>query len=242
MTTEGPPQLTIIQFWHDATPLDVVQVMETWRSGPSSGSFCYNRFDDGSARQFIGGHFDNHVLSAFDQCAIPAMRADLFRYCYLYVNGGVYVDADIGCSRNIKELTTGLDRGLLFSRTSLGKEKASDGVDRDISCTSVKLPNGFMIVLKREDKLLRHVLESAVANIETRSCNNVWRVTGPGIMSQLYNSGKKEALELFAGFEIMPESRLREFVHFFGGGTLKYKRSSQHWTTAQKTASIFRDG
>ena len=33
-------------------------------------------------------------MSAFDKCYHPSMQSDYFRYSYIFVEGGFYVDAD----------------------------------------------------------------------------------------------------------------------------------------------------
>ena len=56
--------------------------------------FKYIFFDDKDCRKFIRAHFDKEVVSAFDTLKPGAFKADLFRYCYLYIKGGVYLDLD----------------------------------------------------------------------------------------------------------------------------------------------------
>lgn len=48
-----------------------------------------------SMRSFIGEHFDEEVLWAFDYLNPYAYKADLGRYCILYILGGVYIDVGI---------------------------------------------------------------------------------------------------------------------------------------------------
>lgn len=43
-------------------------------------------------RRFIKKHFSPGVLDVYDGFVSGAFKADLFRYCWLYVNGGIYVD------------------------------------------------------------------------------------------------------------------------------------------------------
>ncbi len=43
-------------------------------------------------RKFIKSHFDSSVLMAYDTLKPGAFQADLFRYCFLYIRGGCYVD------------------------------------------------------------------------------------------------------------------------------------------------------
>ncbi len=54
----------------------------------------YEIFSRMSAHEFIKKNFDDPYLMAFDLCWHPAMRSDYFRLLKLYVNGGVYLDAD----------------------------------------------------------------------------------------------------------------------------------------------------
>jgi len=54
--------------------------------------FKYMLFDDDECRDFIITHFDDSVLNAYDSLLPGAFKADLWRYCILYINGGVYLD------------------------------------------------------------------------------------------------------------------------------------------------------
>ena len=52
----------------------------------------FKLYDDDDCREFIRKHFDKHVLWAFDALNTGAYKADLFRYCVLYIEGGIYMD------------------------------------------------------------------------------------------------------------------------------------------------------
>jgi mannosyltransferase OCH1-like enzyme len=52
----------------------------------------YKLFDDNEMRIFIKNNFDERILIAFDMLIAGAFKADLFRYCYLYIKGGCYFD------------------------------------------------------------------------------------------------------------------------------------------------------
>jgi len=52
----------------------------------------YKLFDDYECRNFIKIFFDKNILDAYDLLIPGAFKADLFRYCYLYINGGCYFD------------------------------------------------------------------------------------------------------------------------------------------------------
>ena len=52
----------------------------------------YHFFDNNACRDFIKEHFPKKVLDAYDNLIPGAYKADLWRYCVLYIHGGLYVD------------------------------------------------------------------------------------------------------------------------------------------------------
>lgn len=52
----------------------------------------YQIFDNYECRKFIKENFDEELLNAYDILLAGSFKADLFRYCYLYINGGCYFD------------------------------------------------------------------------------------------------------------------------------------------------------
>jgi len=54
--------------------------------------FEYSLFDDEECRVFILQYFGMVVLEAYDKLIPGAYKADLWRYCVLYIHGGFYLD------------------------------------------------------------------------------------------------------------------------------------------------------
>tara|TARA_Y100000389_G_C17465790_1_gene525406 strand:- start:173 stop:982 length:810 start_codon:yes stop_codon:yes gene_type:complete len=54
--------------------------------------FRIEYYDDEKSRNFIKTHFNKEILNAYDRLVPGAYKADFFRYCVLYINGGVYSD------------------------------------------------------------------------------------------------------------------------------------------------------
>lgn len=90
-----PAPKRIVQFWDDLgrLPDDVKACMDSWRQLEHFG-FEIEVFDVSSAKKFIQGHLGNRYEKAFDKCYHPSMMSDYFRYSYVFVNGGFYIDAD----------------------------------------------------------------------------------------------------------------------------------------------------
>jgi hypothetical protein len=85
----------IVQFWDDLDrlPLDVKQCMDSWKELEKSG-FDIQIFDEKAAKEFIHTNLGSRFGNAFEKCYHPSMKSDYFRYSYIFVEGGFYVDAD----------------------------------------------------------------------------------------------------------------------------------------------------
>jgi mannosyltransferase OCH1-like enzyme len=96
---EGHPRASIprvlVRFWHDSNdvPPDVQACLESWDPLRSQG-IRFRMFCDASAASFIATRFGPREVAAFARCRHPAMRSDYLRLCFLFVEGGLYVDAD----------------------------------------------------------------------------------------------------------------------------------------------------
>lgn len=85
----------IVQFWDnfDRLPHDVSECIDTWRSAEDQG-IKRLLFDKQHARDFIHSTLGLRYTKAYDKCYHPAMQSDYFRLCYIFVEGGCYIDAD----------------------------------------------------------------------------------------------------------------------------------------------------
>jgi mannosyltransferase OCH1-like enzyme len=69
--------------------------------------FTHHLYDDNDCREFIQTHFKPDVLDAYDRLIPGAYKADLWRLCILFINGGIYMDIKFCCVNGFKliELT-----------------------------------------------------------------------------------------------------------------------------------------
>lgn len=109
-------------------------------------------FDDDSCRVFIQKHFSSRVLSAYDNLIPGAYRADLWRYCILYRNGGVYLDAKF--------------HGVKHFNLSRLVQEGKEYFVRDVDGKGVF--NGFIMV-HRKHPLMLLAIEKIVENVESLS-------------------------------------------------------------------------
>jgi hypothetical protein len=75
----------------DAIPQSILEMWETIQQNNPEYEIQY--FSDADCLAFIRTHFEPDVATAFESLKAGAFRADLFRYCAMYVLGGVYSDS-----------------------------------------------------------------------------------------------------------------------------------------------------
>ena len=81
----------IFQTWHtkNLPPLMFRAVQKIKKHNPR---FKYYLYNDNDCREFIKDHFRPDVLDAYDRLIPGAYKADLWRYCVLFIHGGIYLD------------------------------------------------------------------------------------------------------------------------------------------------------
>lgn len=64
--------------------------------------FEYRFYDDSDHVNLLEERFDKNVLAAYHKLPRGAFRADLWRYCILFQNGGIYADIDTVCQSSLR--------------------------------------------------------------------------------------------------------------------------------------------
>ena len=207
----------LFQFWDREIPAVVEEL--TQGVAEINTALDYQFYDDISAAELIREEFGTDTLALYHSCTIPAMRADLFRYCFLVRFGGIYIDADYRGVSSLEPVLTSDWKGCLYKRAR-------------------GLANGMMFFRHASNPLAQKILDTAIKNISLRASNNVWQVTGPSVLQSIHADATNAAM--FEGIHLMEEP---EFAQYFKAATLlEYKNNDSHWLVArQKGLSIFRD-
>lgn len=211
------PARRLNQFWDKPEPPDeVARLMNAWADRFGLG---YRRYDADTARVLIARHYPARIQAAYARCGVPAMQADFFRYCLLHAEGGFYVDADTEPLGDLSELARTASRAMLMDRRG-------------------RIANDVMFFRLPGDPLLARVIDRAVANIERGTSNNVWEVTGPGIMTGLFSN--PATAPLFDGIDLRPVTEVGRAIRFVW--TMDYKAGEEDWRRQKGDArSIYRD-
>jgi len=67
--------------------------------------YGFSFFDDKAMDDYMTGNYAGHpILDVYKAIWVPAMRADIWRYCVLFREGGIYCDIDSALSIPFREL------------------------------------------------------------------------------------------------------------------------------------------
>ena len=164
----------IFQTWNTLDlPLKMQQSVNKLKS--DHPEFVYSLYDDKMCRKFIQTHFDQRVVKSFDKLRPGAYKADLWRYCVLYIKGGIYLDIKYECvdGFSLNEL---LDREYFV----LDRPEFFDG--------GIGIYNGVMVCLANNPILIA-AINKIVENVEKKKYGkNSLYPTGPGLLGKIYGN------------------------------------------------------
>ncbi len=80
------------------TKPDILKAVNSWKKYADKYKFNYNFYSNDECETFIKDNFEEKIYNAYMKCPLPVMKADFWRYCIIYKNGGIYADADTVCN------------------------------------------------------------------------------------------------------------------------------------------------
>lgn len=137
----------------------------------------FHLYDENECKEFIKKNFKEDVLNAYERLVPCSYKSDLWRYCILYIHGGIYMDIKYKCVNNFKliELT----------------DKEYFVKDRPSNCTYTAL-----IVSKPGNPILLKCIRKIVMNVNNEFYGKTsLDPTGPGLLGEFTN-------HLFASMEL----------------------------------------
>ena len=155
----------------------LLKSINTWRY--HSKIFNYYFYSDSMCNDYIKKNMDSRVYEAYQKCPIPVMKADLWRYCIIYKEGGIYADSDTECLVN----------PFVFLNTNKELVFSLEG--------NYGLPHLFcqwFFAAPKHSPILKHIIDNVVQKILTTNFNTILdehfihKITGPTIFTQSIES------------------------------------------------------
>ena len=194
--------LIIYQTWHTKNlPPKMKQCVDKLKR--DNPEFEHHLYDLDDCREFIKVNYNKEVLDAYDSLVPISYKSDLWRFCVLYKNGGVYLDIKYQCENGFKLIemaydneTFVLDRPYgnsnisfkkeleIFNRTDFYggvKPMVTDWEDKKIGVFT----NPLISVPK--NPIFMECIQQIVKNVKTGYYGfNALYPTGPGLLGQKY--------------------------------------------------------
>ena len=177
----------IFQTWETSEVTEGMHsAVQTWIN--KNPDWEYYFFDAQARRNFIKDNFSKEVVNAYDQLIPGAYKADLWRYCVLYIHGGIYCDIK-------QELLTSLN-SVLTKDIEFLSFKDRDVYDprmlrMDKFYTNKKMSSNIyqaFICSKPRHSFLKHAINMIIKNIrEGYYGYNPICITGPALLAQAVN-------------------------------------------------------
>lgn len=182
--------------------------------------FTLKYYDDSQCFNFIKRHFEKNVVDAYERLIPGAYKADLFRYCVLYIEGGVYSDLT-------QTFYVPFDRIIDFNLDSLvlvDDFKAS-------RCNIKGIQINFMAAIPRM-KIFKDAIDAIVSNVNSNyygSCS--LEPTGPCLFRRIYDKSNIKA-KIILKQKVNPDR-----VEFLNGTVAYTNKMSVHNKSINKTKS-----
>ena len=147
--------------------------IQSWKSHPNWNWVYY---DNGQSYDFILEHLGKKYADAYKNINIGAFKADFFRYCYMYVNGGIYADADT----------------VLLNKDFIMKDNLSEYdiiLTRDDPTNKKAFFQGF-IYAKPRHILFKKCIDKILQNIQDYKNGHTFEpfhFTGPGLVYECFS-------------------------------------------------------
>lgn len=202
----------MMQTWeHKQLNPEFQMIVDTWKKHNSCYEFVL--MDALDREQFIQKHFESSVIHAYQQIIPGAYKSDLFRYCYLWVNGGVYADIDTLCLGKLDDfLIPGIDFVVPIDlNTSI-----NEGT-HNLAC-------GFIATVPRHPIMMK-CIQKIVHNVQTMTVPiSKLDFSGPGILGRSVNDyinrGETDTFVGKEGIHIHTNGRGIYFLKFEHGTEL----------------------
>jgi len=166
--------------WHtkDLPPLMKANYDFLMKSNPKITFHLYN---ENECREFIRMHFEFDVLDAYDRLIPCSYKSDLWRYCVLFINGGIYMDIKYKCVNGFKFLDL--------------TEKENFVRDHNPNDTYTAL-----IVTLPRNQILFKCITQIVENVKNKYYGDgCLEPTGPGLLGKYFTQAEKNSMEMYHG-------------------------------------------
>ena len=217
------------------TPIIPFKIYQAWHSDdiPESVLFCVDNikknnpefehflFNHNMCREFIKANFSIETLDAYDSIIPNAIKIDLWRYCMLYINGGIYLDVKYYCINNFK-----------FKCLT----------DKEYFCKDLENSGGgiynALIICKPKNPIMLKSINKVIENVNNKFYGDCsLEPTGPLMIKKFFTNDEMQNIKLELKVDTKVDNTLDIYISFDNMPILffnnKYreeqKKYQKHW-------------
>lgn len=124
-------------------------------------NYQYILYDDNQMEVFIKSNFDKYTYDCYMKLNVGAAKADFWRYCILYINGGIYLDMDSNILKPLDNLIVGDEQCIITREGNKGTF------------------NNWIMIFQKNHPILLETIKKCCYNITNKTTNDVCLLTGP---------------------------------------------------------------
>ena len=213
---------------------DVYNVFqETIKLNPE---FKIKYYSDKDSRDFIKNNFESEILLTYDKLIPGAYKADLFRYCILYKNGGIYSDLTQRFTMSFNKLIH-LEKDNLYLVKDIEHYKINgDGSSKGIQISFMASRPGNEIFLKAIKQIVKNVNDKFYGD-------NPLHPTGPTLFYNIlqdYKGDYKVELKETGKNKIVNSNGETVIISKINNHQSVILRNRDHYTTLWRNRRIYK--
>ncbi len=156
-TTQKIPRNIVQTHETNFLPKRMVKNIYTWIN--LNPTYDYYFFDGNDRINFIKEHFESWVLEMYNDVIAGAMKADIFRLCFIYIKGGIYSDIDQTCLNSLDSII--------------------DPEDDFVTGVCHNTPHQSLIISSPKNPIFLHALEEGYKRVKKNSpLKGTWGYVG----------------------------------------------------------------
>lgn len=170
---DNSKKIKIYGYWHNKELPEFLKnsINKTLTNNPY---LEYDIFDDELAKDFLKLNFPKEVLDAYNILKPYSFKSDLFRFCLLYINGGIYID--------LKLILKPVDKSFFLNNNyHFAKNRRRIGYSWKI------MQNTFLYFKYPKNPRLKKTIDRIITNVKNRdkTCHNLY-LTGPILLGEFF--------------------------------------------------------
>jgi len=118
-------------------------------------------YDDNDIDIFIKTNFNIKIYNIYKKLNVGASKADFWRYCILYINGGIYLDMDAQILKPLDYLIEENEQCIITREGNAGAF------------------NNWIMIFEKQHPILLETIIQCCYNIDNKITNDICYLTGP---------------------------------------------------------------